>query len=144
VLLLRDDDRESERRIGLEQARKESRLHIPIVIGLACTKRECWVLAGFEPQNDREQELFDDMRQQLGFDPTRCAEQLRAKNDDAKKSAIRVLNDLTGGDKARQAGCWSITDLAVLAERGIRSGLAAYLDEVKSLFVPLFAPAPRK
>ena len=80
VVLLRDDDRQTARRTGLEQARSTSKLGVPIVIGLAHPKRECWVLAD----------------------------------------------------------CWTKTDLQRLAVRGQNTGLAGYLDEVRTRLVPLF------
>jgi hypothetical protein len=91
VLLIRDDDRRVDRRRGLEQARAVSPLHDRIVIGLAHTKRECWVLAGFEPCNDQERALLAEIRQELGFDPREQAEQLTAIHDHDKRSAKRVL-----------------------------------------------------
>lgn len=44
IVLLRDDDRQTERRKGLEQAREDiqRRRPIPIVIGLAHLNREAW------------------------------------------------------------------------------------------------------
>lgn len=65
VVLLRDDDRDTRRREGLEQARKSVKIGIPIVIGLAHTKRECWVIAGFEPQNDIESNRLEEVRREL-------------------------------------------------------------------------------
>ena len=44
VLLIRDDDRQTARRQGLEQARNEHRGPSRIVIGLAHCKREAWVI----------------------------------------------------------------------------------------------------
>jgi hypothetical protein len=40
ILLIRDDDRQKDRRLGLEQARAASSLSERILIGLAHTKRE--------------------------------------------------------------------------------------------------------
>lgn len=90
ILLIRDDDRLVERRSGLEQARAASSLRERIVIGLAHTKRECWVLAGFEPIDEKEQELLVELRRELGFDPCIKAEELTAIHDHDKRSAKRV------------------------------------------------------
>jgi hypothetical protein len=145
VILLRDDDGQDERRAGLEQARNEPRrMNIPVVVGLAKTKRECWVLAGFEPGDDDEQRRLDQLRQELGFDPTLHAERLDARSPGAKKNAVRVLAELTSQDPAREVACWVNTDLALLAERGAHSGLKSYLDEMEKWIVPLFAPGTRR
>jgi hypothetical protein len=140
IFLLRDSDGDPDRRTGLNQARAAARLKLPIVIGVAHPKRECWVLAGFEP-NSKEQSRLGALREELHFDPREKAEQLTAKRDDAKRSAKRVLNVLTDGDLDRQALCWQKTDLAVLRRRGENSGLVKYLDEVEKLLVPLFSPS---
>ncbi len=144
IILLRDDDGQEERRKGLEQARSEPRkLNVPVVVGLARTKRECWVLAGFEPQDDEERCKLDDMRQELGFDPTHHAERLDARTPNAKKNAVRVLQRLVGGEREREVACWRTTDLAILAERGAKSGLATYLEEIQRFVVPLFVPVAK-
>jgi len=58
-ILLRDGDHQpEERRRGLEQARREfsedPQHDIRVVVGLADPKREAWILAGFEPEDDDE------------------------------------------------------------------------------------------
>jgi hypothetical protein len=54
ILLIRDQDDEPERRGGLEQARDENFGEIKIVIGLAVVERECWVISGYDPQDEAE------------------------------------------------------------------------------------------
>lgn len=136
VVLLRDDDNQKERRDGLEQARKESNVDVPIVIGLAHTKRECWVLAGFEPRSVEEEQHLAAVRKQIGFDPTAHAERLAAKHDSDTHSAKRILGVLTEGDKDRETQCWQITELDTLKTRGENSGLKSYLVEVEETLVP--------
>lgn len=136
IVLLRDSDTQ-DRRAGLEQARANSKINIPIVIGLAHPMRECWVLAGFEPRNDEERQRLDDVRAGLGFDPCFKAHQLTAKHKTDKKSPKGVLSRLTQDDRDRETACWECTDLAKLRERGEKSGLKAYLDEVVGRLVPL-------
>ncbi len=144
IILLRDSDGDEARCRGLEQARNERRLpNVPVVVGVAHAKRECWVLAGFEPQDDEERRKLDAMRQELGFDPRLHAERLDARTPSAKKNAVRVLERLVSRDPDREAACWRMTDLMVLAERGARSGLAKYLEEVQQFVVPLFVPSAR-
>ncbi len=142
VLFLRDDDGDINRREGLDQARRYSKFDTPIVIGVAHPKRECWVLAGFDPQNDQERDRLAHLRSELGFDTREKAERLTAKQVSAKRSAKRVLNALTRGDPDREAECWQKTDLQLLATRGQNTGLAQYLDEVRIRMVPLFTWRP--
>jgi hypothetical protein len=145
VLLIRDDDRQSERKDGLEQARKWTmeRLHglRPIVLGLAHPKRESWVLAGYEAKNQDEHELLDTVRRELGFHPCTEAGQLTAKHGDDKRSAKRILAYLTKDDPNREAECWNAAPLSLLHDRGKSTGLADYLRELESFLIPLFDPA---
>ncbi len=146
VLLFRDEDRCKDRGKGLHQARdEEERRHQPltVVIGLARTKRECWVLAGFEPRGDDEMERLQNERTQLGFDPRMHAERLTAKHDAAndKLSAKRVLSALTQDDHVREAACWEATGLSILRSRGGETGLADFLAEVEQRLVPFVTPS---
>jgi hypothetical protein len=138
VALIRDDDRQTERRQGLEQARNATRLGVPILIGLAHLKRECWVLAGFDPCDSEEQERLKAVRKELGFDPATRAEELTAKHDHDLKSAKRVLALLIDSDRAREEDCWKKASLQTLEQRGKQTGLTDYLQEVRTLLVPLF------
>jgi hypothetical protein len=137
IVLLRDDDRQAQRRKGMEQARRSSRMGVPVVIGLAHPKRECWVLAGFEPQDDAEKRRLDVSRAELGFDAREHAERLTAKHKDDKRNAQQVLDQLTDGDREREAACWRQTHLDVLKARGENTGLREYLREVKNSLAPL-------
>jgi hypothetical protein len=137
VLLIRDDDRQTKRRLGLEQARNATKLGVPVVVGLAHPKRECWVLAGFDPCTPEEKETLAELRKALGFDPCARAEELTAKHDHDLRSAKRVFAALTASSRDREADCWLKPALAVLADRGQRTGLADYLNEIRSLLVPL-------
>jgi hypothetical protein len=141
ILLIRDDDYRASRRRGLEQARHDSHLSSRIVIGLAHTERECWVLAGFDPRNDREWELLAEIRQELGFDPCTQSDQLTAIHDHDKRSPKRVLNHLVQGDRDRETACWKETPLPILRDRGERTGLSQYLVEVEERLVPLLDPS---
>jgi hypothetical protein len=140
IVLIRDDDRQTERRRGLEQARDSVAAGVPIVIGLAHTKRECWVLAGFHPRSDEERAACAALRQELGFDPCAQAENLTATDDQAKKSAKRVLGVLTDHDKNREEECWKRSDLMSLEQRGQLTGLAAFFQEIRTHLIPLFSP----
>ena len=143
VLLIRDDDGDARRRIGLEQARDDEReLRDRIIIGLARCKRECWVLAGFDPEDTSEEGRLAEVRAELGFDPRLGSHQLAASHDPDKRSAKRVLGLLTQDDPDREARCWEQAPLDRLSERGRESGLADFLDEIHSRLVPMFASHP--
>jgi hypothetical protein len=137
VLLVRDSDGDSERRDGLEQARRDRPWPFPIVLGVAEPKRECWVLAGFNPKNDQEAERLEASAQRLSFHPVREAHRLTAREHQAKNDAKRALEELFQGDKDRENACLSDTPLNVLEERGQKTGIAAYLNEVRKRLVPI-------
>jgi hypothetical protein len=139
VVLVRDTDGEEERKRGLEQARTVAPWPFQIVLGLPHTKRECWILAGFDPRSDIEEVALTEMRRELGFDPRLQAENLTASERTALRSAKRVLERLLSGNREREEDCWSGSDLASLIERGRLTGLADYLDEVRSRLVPIFS-----
>lgn len=141
IVLLRDDDGKTERRIGLEQARNEIRdgRPVPIVIGLAHVNRESWVLAGFVPKDERERTALEQAHSELGFDPAEHPEQLTANDEHAKKSSKRVLRSLISQDSDRESRCWTSTPLATLMQRGRQNGLTDYLAEVCQQLVPRLA-----
>jgi hypothetical protein len=138
LLLVRDSDGDEERIGGLPQARDSVSVKPLTIIGVAHTKRECWLLAGFEPRDEEERSCLAALRQELGFDPRLEAERLTAEKDHFKRSAKRVLHHLTNGDHERELACLSDLSLEVLKERGCNSGLAAFLDELERLLLPLF------
>jgi hypothetical protein len=78
VILTRDADKEQTRRDGYDQARGARRWPFVVIGGVAETKRECWILAGYEPRDDAEREILSRERKELGFDPLSSAEQLTA------------------------------------------------------------------
>lgn len=138
VVLIRDQDDESERRAGLEQARGQGRSGMVIVVGLAVVERECWVVSGFEPSDEAESSRLQAERRTLGFDPRLHNHQLTAcKDDRAKHSPKRVLRELSGNDRDRERRCWQETALALLRERGGENGLALYLKEVRERLAKL-------
>jgi hypothetical protein len=138
VVLVRDQDDQPERRIGLEQARGQDRGGTVIVVALAVVEREAWAICGFEPQDAAEQDRLDAERQTLGFYPHERSHELTAGKDNfAPRSPKRVLRALTGGDSDRERQCWNNTPLALLRERGTENGLVQYLEEVRTLLAPL-------
>ena len=140
VLLIRDSDGDLQRRSGLEQAREENQWPFTVILGFAHPKRECWVLAGFEPVDAEERSLLEALRQELGSDPRTQAYQLTAKETGALRDAKRVLSTLTRNQSDREEICWTEGSLDSLRERGNQSGLADYLEELRERLVPLFKP----
>ncbi|WP_437565714.1 hypothetical protein [Sorangium sp. So ce542] len=142
VVLVRDSDgKEAERRQGLEQARQDFAWPFEVLLGVAHPMRECWVLAGFVPENKREETSLAALRRELGFDPTARSNELDASSRTAKKSPKRVLDRLTGNDDVREARCWTEPALGHLRQRGNGNGLAAFLGEVEARLVPIFSDA---
>ncbi|WP_437727777.1 hypothetical protein [Sorangium sp. So ce861] len=144
VILMRDADKLSRRREGFEQARDAQPWRFPVVIGVARTKRECWILAGYEPRDDAERSLLERERKELGFDPRSGAEQLWASEEGAKRDAKRVLQALTGGDQEREEACMKEPSLAVLKQRGAATGLMDYLNEIEARLAPLFGQVAKR
>lgn len=138
VLLIRDSDGDLDRLAGLKQARAEWNEPVPIVLGLAHPKREAWVLAGFEPQDEDERARLKQARQSLGFDPRLHAHRLDAIEPGALHDTKRVAAELIGGLEEREESCWMECDLETLLERGGENGLAAYVQEIRERLVPLF------
>jgi len=131
-MLIRDQDNRTEKREGLEQARRKLGRAIPVVVGLAVVERECWVISGFDPLDEAEESRLAEERQTLGFDPRVQSHLLTAcKADSAKRSPKRVLRVLCGGDADRERRCWREPEMATLRSRGAENGLRAFLDEVR-------------
>lgn len=139
LILVRDMDNQPERRDGMQQARdRHASAGFDVVIGAANPKREAWVLNGFDPENEAEEAALRAVRQEIGVDARRKAHTLTASRIGDKKSAKRVLDVLIDAPD-REARCWQATDLETLAERGEETGLADFLDELRTL-VPHFDP----
>jgi malonyl CoA-acyl carrier protein transacylase len=140
IVLIRDQDDQPERKGGLEQARQANRHNVVIVIGLAIVERECWVLSGFEPQDEAERQLLDNECKGLGSNPCLQSHELTAcKKDSALRSPKRVLKVLAGDNLEREQRCWKDTKLEVIKARGTENGLTDFLSEVQTRLVPLIS-----
>jgi hypothetical protein len=138
ILLIIDTDHE-DRRSGFEQARSHYPASTPIVLGAAHPNRECWVLAGFEPANEKERRRLSQLERELSFNPLSQPERLNSGKEQETRSAKRVLAQLTGGDPEREKRCWCECDLETLKERGKATGLTDYLEELQERLLPLFS-----
>ncbi|MFS8067019.1 MAG: hypothetical protein ACMG6S_11665 [Byssovorax sp.] len=138
VFLVRDSDgKQDERRKGLEQARDEAGWPFPVLIGVAHTMMECWVLSAFVPQDKKEIAALAASRKELGFDPTVRSDELTALNKVVQKRPKQVLSKLTEGDEAREAQCWQEANIEHLRARGAKNGLADFLGQVEDKLLPL-------
>jgi hypothetical protein len=144
VLLIRDLDNQSERRQGMEQARKvhdNVEPQLAIIIGAADRMREAWVLNGFLPMNAREEKSLADIKTQLTFDPCENAHKLRSNSfeePDRDRNPKVVLEKLTNEDENRERQCWEETELEILRSRGKNTGLTDYLEEIEKRLLVIF------
>jgi hypothetical protein len=145
ILLIRDQDDQPERRLGLEQARGAHHGETVIVVGLAVVEREAWVISGFDPQDEEEATRLNAEQQNLGIDLRYRSHELTAcKDDQAKRSPKRVLRQLSRDDRDRERFCWTNTPLERLRERGVENGLATYLHEVRDGLARLVGHVPEE
>ncbi|WP_257979059.1 hypothetical protein [Corallococcus exiguus] len=142
VLLVRDADKDSERRKGLEQARADKPWPFKVVIGVAEPKRECWVLAGFDARESEEGTLKQ-VEQRLSFHPVRDAHKLTAREHGAKNDAKKALEELTSGNMERERECLRDTPLQTLRQRGEQVGLTGFLSELSERLVPVMGGSQR-
>ena len=137
VIFIRDLDNQPERKEGIEQARSEHINKTPkleIIIGAADPKREAWVLNGFIPSNQQEEQILEEIKNKLSFDPCIESHRLRAtseKEPERIRNVKVVVEQLTGDDKEREKQCWEKTNLKHLRERGVDTGLTDYIQEVE-------------
>jgi hypothetical protein len=146
IVLLRDLDNEPKRGEAIRSVRDGLCGKPQIIVGLPNPKRECWVLAGFKPQDETEEHLLNELKtgkDALSFDPITHAHCLTATGDTAKNSAKRVLEHLTRKDRDREAECWETAPLDDLKENGKKSGLSEYLDEICTRLARHFGGTPR-
>ncbi|MDY6939899.1 MAG: hypothetical protein SWY16_19875 [Cyanobacteriota bacterium] len=143
VLLIRDLDNQPERRDGLEQARMQDfdrKPKLEVILGTANRMREAWVLNGFIPANPQEEQLLAKIKQQLTFDPCTESDKLRStsrENRDRWRNPKVIVEALTGQEMERERQCWEETRLAILRERGVKTGLADYIGEIEERLIPL-------
>lgn len=142
VIFIRDLDNQPERKEHIKQARSEHKDQLEIVIGTADRTREAWVLNGFIPLNQQEEQMLEDVTQKLTFDPCKESHRLRYKlfdEPDRIRNPKVVLEKLTGGEMERQQQCWEETSLELLRERGIHTGLTDYIDEIEQRLTPILS-----
>lgn len=135
VVLVRDADTQTQQRTrSLMNAREDHPSdRFEVVLGIAKPMREAWILNGFDPQSDAEEERLQQEKQNLPVDPLTDGHELTASSEQAQNSCKRVVHVLTDGDSDRQRACWHETDLNFLRERGENTGLADFLEKAERL-----------
>ena len=103
-----------------------------VLLAVAHQESEAWVVCGFVPADQAEARRLRDYRQRHGFDPTTEAHRLTPNRPTDPHDAKRCCDELLQGDSLspRASACWQRVPLAVLRERGNRTGLTRYLDAV--------------
>ena len=95
------------------------------------TKRECWILTAYKPEDDDEQDRLDKMTSELGFAPTEKAHRLTAATSGAKKNAKRVLGELTEGKTEREDDAIKNCYPKELEKAGEDVSLKTFIGEVR-------------
>ena len=134
VVLIRDTDGNTSCRAGMEQARKDSNTNFEIVLGLPHPMRECWVLTGLSAEDDEDREHLEDLRRELGFDPTEEAHRLTARTRTAKKNPHRVVERLIdeSGPAKTERENRAISNLSIdpATHSGEKTGLKDFLEDI--------------
>lgn len=145
LVVLWDADQEPEaRRNGTQRGVAIARALLPRlpdhVLALCVPELEAWLIAGFDPQTDAEHRRFAEVRSRVHADPRTAPERLTSKRPTDPRDAKALLDLLTDGDGDRAHACCADTSLDHLHERGERSGLREFLDDVARVMVPHVDP----
>lgn len=106
--------------------------------------REAWVLNGFIPSNQEEEQILQDITSQLTFNPCNESHKLRSnswKEPDRIRNPKVVVEKLTGGKMEREQQCWEETSLEYLRKNGVNTGLTDYMDEIEERLIPIIGSA---
>jgi len=147
VIFMRDLDNKPQRREHIEQARLEHINRQPklaIIIGTAAQMREAWVLNGFIPSNQDEEQILKEITTQLKFNPCEESHRLRSNSltePDRLRNPKVVVEKLTGGRMQREQQCWEETSLEYLQKKGVDTGLTAYIKEIEARLIPIIESA---
>lgn len=152
IVIVKDTEADETAREVLKQARTRYASE-RLIVGMLHTELECWLLAGFDPEDEGERDRFaavckGDFPPGVGFDPCVKSHDLTAtKKEDEKNSPKRVLRHLTGeqqpnsGDHLtpRSRACLHRNQHAVLKARGTENGLRDFLRDIeRRLILNLF------
>jgi hypothetical protein len=139
IVLIRDLDSQEERRQSLLDARDHEDTTITVVLATPNRKYEAWVLNGFHPADPQEKSELERICQELGFDLCVQAERLAFSSGTArrKRDPKGIVSRLTNDDFDRERQCWHATPLETLRQRGQKTYLKDYLEEVQERLLPL-------
>jgi len=147
VIFMRDLDSQPQRREHIEQARLEQidqQPKLAIIIGTPDRMREAWVLNGFIPSNQDEEQILKEITTELKFNPCEESHRLRYNlltGSDRLRNPKVVVEKLTGGRMEREQQCWEETPLEYLREKGVDTGLTAYIKEIEERLIPIIGSA---
>ena len=147
VIFMRDLDNQPQRREHIEQARLEQidpQRKLAIIIGTPDRMREAWVLNGFIPSNKDEERILQEITTELTFNPCEESHRLRSNSltePDRIRNPKVVVEKLTGGRMEREQQCGEETSLEYLREKGVHTGLTAYIKEIEARLIPIIGSA---
>ena len=141
IVVSHDTDEETERIEGFSQAFSDRSWPFTPVHAAAHPELEAWLLAAFVPRDEEEERRLAAVKQELGFDPTADAAELKSGDETAKRNAKRILALLCDYPEARARFLAAPLDL--LRRRGSSSGLSDFLHHFRAAIAPhLGAPPP--
>ncbi|MBK6532295.1 MAG: hypothetical protein IPF99_22720 [Deltaproteobacteria bacterium] len=144
LVLARDTQGDVDARAEMVRGGLRANPGVPMLHAIAHQESEAWAVAGFEARDGRERSKLTLERIRLGFDPSLAPHALTPNNPSDPRDAKRVCKNLGLGDHhdPRTIACWTETPLPVLRRNGEAAGLAAYLDEVEAVVLPLLGDVP--
>lgn len=128
---------------GVAAAEAGRALDFGVVVAEAHPEFDAWVIAGFEPGATHEKVRLGAVVGELKFDPREAPHRLTSTVDgattDAKALCARLLglDAQAAPDDERVTRCVCDTALEVLVACGEEAGVAAYVDEVRRVVLPL-------
>jgi|GEM_PF-2164927 len=115
---------------------------MPVVVGIEHTKLECWLVAGFNPQNPTEEERLQTLclgeKPGIGFNPCLRSHELTATGPASKgdpRNAKRVLEFLVGDDWRVALRSLHRDNHPILSARGEHNGLADFLSDIRERLI---------
>jgi hypothetical protein len=100
------------------------------------------VLNGFITLNQEERRILEEIKTKLNFAPCEDSHRLRSNSleePDRIRNPKVVVEKLTGGRMEREQQCWEETSLKLLRERGVHTGLTAYIHEIEERLIPIIS-----
>ena len=99
---------------------------------------------GIIPSNQDEEPILKEITTELTFNPCEESHRLRSNSftePDRLRNPKVVVEKLTGGRMEREQQCWEETPLEYLREKGVDTGLTAYIKEIEERLIPIIGSA---